>query len=981
MITAFNKTISSKTHDLDIYIDNELALSISDDNVLPHLAPPIAMTSNDNLKYIFCRDKQGISIVNNVIEIGGHLTFKSRVKVTRLISVDCNIEHENGYINTSILIMGNYNENDDVDTTCVDDNSYNNVIKDISLQTYKFFCVFCNNETIVNSIDITNNICVDQTPLSIYYPDNSRCIIRGTYGLLAYILDQNLVLPLYGHNTNMVTSVMYNKFSGLLFSGDDNGNICMWQLNDNTYKTSISTFVEILYTVNTSTEVLLYVTTQNALLCITFFTKDNTHITRCLDISTNQNVKYFVSGNSSVIKIFKIHNDGNIVIVNSWNSKNNSQYNHKQLSFDISEIKSQQNDPFKEVAGKNPITLEEEAIAEYMVYSSDNIIIKNKENFYLSSKTMIKDKIPYQSLEECDMLKVGIPTQKIRKIGYKTMLDTNHQLFEVNNDKVIIMPESDLYHKRVLKSRYVFFKMSFDNFFSSDTSDIFKSLKKFFVIFCACYERPVKHDMLKIFEVDVNNIFKKITFLNSIFDVSENNINLNKNYSCLDFWLTDYNRTGQTYWIDISEGHNLFTEVYLQYFSSKSCVQSDISHKTYFEKYGREHFASCSRGLSLLVPNIKKIDETSGLKKIPKQIGFLGSLRGIFLRDCELTGEIPQELGLLNNLEIISLGNNNLTGKIPENIGSLTKLQRVILHCNDLEGDPSFLQNANCIVHLAGNKKIMFTDVPILERQSLIDFYNAFGGKNWMNNANWCSSSHVSSWYKVGVFNGHVEVIIESHNNLIGNTFPTSLKNLTHIKMIELAEMPNMTATLDEICNLKTLKRLCICKCGLKGNIPAEIQNLVDLQELQLFGNNLTGRILENIGALTNLKLLSLGEYTGGNPFLEGTIPTSFSNLTNLTALFLANCNLIGEFPSWISSLINLEQLDLQQNKLNGIIPDSISHLVELSYFNIKNNELSGIIPLSLFCCKKLRRLSIIDNKFTNSTEIKKLLTFCEVWI
>lgn len=51
------------------------------------------------------------------------------------------------------------------------------------------------------------------------------------------------------------------------------------------------------------------------------------------------------------------------------------------------------------------------------------------------------------------------------------------------------------------------------------------------------------------------------------------------------------------------------------------------------------------------------------------------------------------------------------------------------------------------------------------------------------------------------------------------------------------------------LCQLVNLRRLCICRCGLSGSIPAEISQLSCLEELQLFGNNLTGTQGEGEGA------------------------------------------------------------------------------------------------------------------------------------
>jgi protein-serine/threonine kinase len=106
-----------------------------------------------------------------------------------------------------------------------------------------------------------------------------------------------------------------------------------------------------------------------------------------------------------------------------------------------------------------------------------------------------------------------------------------------------------------------------------------------------------------------------------------------------------------------------------------------------------------------------------------------------------------------------------------------------------------------------------------------------------------------------------------------------------------------------QLCNLASLRRLCICRCSLSGRIPEEIGQLVYLEELQLFGNKLSGSIPVSLGKLTNLKLLSLGEYTGGNEFDAAPLPQCLASLCKLEALFMANCNITGPIPSWLCEL------------------------------------------------------------------------------
>jgi hypothetical protein len=307
-----------------------------------------------------------------------------------------------------------------------------------------------------------------------------------------------------------------------------------------------------------------------------------------------------------------------------------------------------------------------------------------------------------------------------------------------------------------------------------------------------------------------------------------------------------------------------------------------------------------------------------------------------------------------------------LEGKVPESLGSL-----------------------GCIVNLAGNPRLEHgKDVPEVERQALVDIFNATKGYKWITKTHWNNTTEpVSKWYKVGVLSSHVHSLVMSSNGMDGYLSP-SIRHLRQLRMIELATMTSLIGPLPkELCQLTSLRRLCICRCGLTGPIPLEIGLLVNLEELQLFGNHFNGSIPSTIGNLINLKLLSLGEYTGGNDFSSESLPFCISKLVNLEALFLANCNLSGSIPSWIGKLQELRQLDLQRNLLIGNIPNEIGKLENLLYLNVKDNyHLGGKLPLfELLSLTKLNRLSLVHCSFQDTEMIletmKVSLPRCKIWI
>ena len=207
--------------------------------------------------------------------------------------------------------------------------------------------------------------------------------------------------------------------------------------------------------------------------------------------------------------------------------------------------------------------------------------------------------------------------------------------------------------------------------------------------------------------------------------------------------------------------------------------------------------------------------------------------------------------------------------------------------------------------------------------------------------------------------------------------------------MIELATMPELTGPLSlALCSITSLRRLCICRCGLTGPLPTEIGQLDSLEELQLFGNQFSGKIPDSLGNLSQLKLLSLGEYTGGNPFDRAPIPECISRLHSLEALFLAHCEMHGPIPEWMGTLTELRQLDLQCNNFSGDIPSSFKALTNLLYLNLKDNRRLGVrkaLPVGIFSSMtKLNRLSIVECAWTISPEsirnLPRHLPHTKVW-
>jgi hypothetical protein len=129
---------------------------------------------------------------------------------------------------------------------------------------------------------------------------------------------------------------------------------------------------------------------------------------------------------------------------------------------------------------------------------------------------------------------------------------------------------------------------------------------------------------------------------------------------------------------------------------------------------------------------------------------------------------------------------------------------------------------------------------------------------------------------------------------------------------------------------------------------------------LIMLDNNLQGPLPESIGNLTQLRLLSLGTNK-----ITGRIPTSIANLSNLIHINLYNNQLTGGIPFENVNLPNLKIIGLFNNKLNGAIPANIGNLQSLEYLLLSYNELTGTIPKSIGNLTKLYDFSVGINQLT----------------
>ena len=150
------------------------------------------------------------------------------------------------------------------------------------------------------------------------------------------------------------------------------------------------------------------------------------------------------------------------------------------------------------------------------------------------------------------------------------------------------------------------------------------------------------------------------------------------------------------------------------------------------------------------------------------------------------------------------------------------------------------------------------------------------------------------------------------------------------------------------------------------------------VQQLLLSFNQLNGTIPASIGNLSNLQVLKFS-----NNQLSGAVPTTIGNLFNLRELDFRSNNLSGNIPLEIAAMTNLRTLDFSNNQLSGTIPRTIGGMEKLQNIYIANNELSGAIPPEIGALHNLQELDLSTNQLANAipNEIGNLQNLQNLWL
>ena len=259
--------------------------------------------------------------------------------------------------------------------------------------------------------------------------------------------------------------------------------------------------------------------------------------------------------------------------------------------------------------------------------------------------------------------------------------------------------------------------------------------------------------------------------------------------------------------------------------------------------------------------------------EFPISICALEGLKYLYLDDNKIYGCIPSDIGKMSNLVVLSMGQTYLSGEIPDELYDCTNL-----HTIDL-----------------GHYHM-----------------NALG-------------EHFDKTY------------IPNYKGLSG-VLSEKIANLTKLTVLGLGDNDLSGEIPSAITKCVNLENLYLSDNRFSGAIPTNIGDLQNLTYLELSGNSLSGAIPPSLWSLTAMRnlLLAGGSTLNGSPtgqpqgtnLFTGELPEEIGNMVNLQQLYITDTNMTGSLPNAMLDLPQLNDCLLTGNRFSGILSKAFTNTV-----------------------------------------------------
>ncbi|KAI3968348.1 hypothetical protein MKW92_052337 [Papaver armeniacum] len=390
---------------------------------------------------------------------------------------------------------------------------------------------------------------------------------------------------------------------------------------------------------------------------------------------------------------------------------------------------------------------------------------------------------------------------------------------------------------------------------------------------------------------------------------------------------------------------------------------------------GKVSLISLINELNLTILELSSNNLTVVIDQHPQPSKF--KLVHLDLGSCKLNGFIPTIICNFKHLNYLDLSDNNLTGAIPSCIYKLKTFYALYLSKNRLRGPLPLLPHSLEILDLSRNE--LSDEISLKTRESLSSDSQLSGvipasighctSLRYLNLGNNNLTGNVPNELQ----NAEGLEYLELNDNNLNGPCPMFIVKLLFLEVLNLGNNNFEGNIPTGLGSLNHLKILSLRSNKFNGSIPKEIFHLQHLQILDLSSNNFSGTIPSKLGNLTSLangiwlrydrysaqyKLAikgttsQFGENTIFNSgidlscnILNGTIPEDIGLLTELRMLNLSHNLFSSNIPTSLGNMSSLESLDLSSNRLSGQIPQNLTSIDSLEILNLSHNNLSGRIP------------------------------------
>ena len=256
----------------------------------------------------------------------------------------------------------------------------------------------------------------------------------------------------------------------------------------------------------------------------------------------------------------------------------------------------------------------------------------------------------------------------------------------------------------------------------------------------------------------------------------------------------------------------------------------------------------------------------------------------INLYNNNLIGSLPLSLGRIASLDSLELTKNQLSGNIPASLGLLSKLIYLDLSYNNY----TFTGLEQLSTFFSGNNLITFYDfgqanVPIQKKGNTLSV--SMGGTlkaisfTWMLNGNALSINFGDSTFTLSAPGIYSVIAFDSlANQFLYSSSDTVLINANSSDSLALVDLYNSTNGLNWQNNSSWLQAPLSTWSGIVLDFSGKVVSI------NLTFNNLTGKLPNSLGNMSNLKQLQLE-----NNHLIGNVPVSLASLKSLTNLDVSN--------------------------------------------------------------------------------------------